>query len=278
MEAVIFYYMGVGFVAGMVGSMLGLGGGIIIVPALTILLDVNVKSAIAASLISLVATSVMAVSVYARQGLVNYKLGMVFETMTIVGSFVGSWTAIYIDEKWLLFFFCLLLVGAGGTMLHQAWDGPRPAMRGSAISSGRSRWIGQYVDAGGQSVSYEVRHAMPGTLLSIVAGWISGLLGVGGGIVKVPIMTSICGLPVRVATATSSFMIGFTGLAGALVYFMYGHVDVSMTSALAIGVVTGSMTGSRQALRMSSKYLTLIFVLVLAVTAVRLMIKAWNMP
>ncbi len=278
MEAAILYYVGIGFAAGVVGSMLGLGGGIIIVPALTILLDINVKSAIAASLISLVATSVMAVSVYARQGLVNYKLGMAFETMTIIGSFVGSWTAIYIDERWLLYCFGLLLISAGGTMLHRAWGGSRPSAGGRAISSARSPWMGEYVDAGGQIVSYEVRHAMPGTLLSIVAGWISGLLGVGGGVVKVPIMTSICGLPMRVATATSSFMIAFTGLAGALVYFMYGHVDVTMTSALAIGVVAGAMTGSWQALRMSSKYLTLVFVVVLAVTAVRLMIKAWNMP
>lgn len=265
----------VGFIAGALGSLLGLGGGIIMIPVLTILLDVDIKSAISSSLVSLVATSVMTVSVLGRHGLINYRLGLLFVSTTIVGSFGGSMTGVYVHEQFLLVAFSVLLLAGAVVMVRRVLDHRnRPDERIQDEASVRLGIGGTYMDAAGQTRDYRVRYPLWGTALSTAAGWISGLLGVGGGIVQVPLMNSLCQVPMKVATATSSFMIGFTGLAGALVYFLHGSVDLLMTAALVIGIVAGSIVGSRAAIRVSSRTLLWLFVIVLVVSAMRLIHKA----
>ncbi len=279
MDWLIAAYILTGWCAGLLGSMVGLGGGIIVVPALTLLLNVNIKNAVSSSLISLVATSVMSVSVYAERRLVHYRLGLVFVFTTILGSFLGSYVGVYLDPQTVMICFAVLIGAAIPVMTVRLFQGEkyidRSVLRtGPVTRTGLLELYGRYPadDTEGGSY-YRVRHAKAGAALSTLAGAVSGLLGVGGGIIQVPMLNGLCGVPVRVATATSAFMIGFTGLAGATTYFLYEQFDLSMTGAVVVGVTVGSWMGSRLALLIRTRAIVGILIAVLVATLVRMVIR-----
>ncbi len=277
MSEPVLYYIIIGTAAGTLGSLVGLGGGIIMVPALTILLGVDIKYAISASLISLVATSVMSVSVFAKKKLVHFKLGLLLETTTIAGSFAGSYIGVYLNAEVLMVLFAIVLIAASAMLIRNLYkknNGPALTYVAPSAAEAFLEVRGSYTPEGaGTAYEYEVKKVPLNIVLSTFAGGISGLLGVGGGIFKVPMMHLIGGVPVKVATATSSFMIGFTGLAGAIVYFIYDRFDPVMTASLIFGIIGGSYIGSKIAMRVPAKALVVTLLIVLLYTSFRMMVK-----
>ena len=277
MNEPILYYMVIGAVAGTLGSMVGLGGGIIMVPALTILLGVDIKNAISASLISLVATSVMSVSVFAKKKVVHFKLGLILVSTTIVGSFVGSYIGVYLEPRILMILFASLMILASAMLFRNLKRRTVDVSYEPAEGEGVESFL--YItgtfrsETSGGMEFFKVKRVPLNIILSTFAGCISGLLGVGGGIIQVPMMHLVGGVPIKIASATSSFMIGFTGLAGAIVYFIYDQFNLVMTSALIIGIICGSYLGSKIALKVNSKFLIVVLLVILLYTSFRMFSK-----
>lgn len=253
--------------AGFIGALLGLGGGIILVPGLTLLFHYDVKVAIAASLVSVIATSTAAATVYVQEHLTNIRLGMLLETATTSGALVGGLVASHIAGRYLYLLFAAILVYAGATMLR----GQRRAAMPVDIGKPTSALDGSYFDpATGRQVSYIVTRVPTGLFGSAIAGLISGLLGVGGGIIKVPLMNLAMRVPMKAAIGTSNFMIGVTAAAGALVFWANGKVDPAVAAPTVIGVLIGARIGTKAAARAHTRILRLAFVVLIAITAVQM--------
>lgn len=263
--------LGISYVAGLLGSLVGVGGGIIVVPALTLLLGVSIQKAIAASIISVIATSSGAAASYVSERITNMRLGMVLEVATVAGALTGAYLAVVVSGRWLFMTFALVLFYTVWTMLrpkgHRIESAPDPmADRLALHGSFFDRSIGQQVD-------YRVSRTKLGFAVSYVAGVASGLLGIGGGVLKVPVMNLAMGIPIKVCTATSNFMIGVTAAASAAVYLMRGEVLPFVAAPVALGVMLGARTGARVMGGIPSGVIRVIFVVVLAVSAAQMLLK-----
>jgi uncharacterized protein len=256
--------------AGFVGAMLGLGGGIILVPGLTLLFHYDVKIAVAASLVSVIATSSAAATVYVSERFTNIRLGMLLEVATTSGALIGGLVAVHVPSKYLYFTFAAILIYAGTMMLRG-----RRESSGQPMTSAPTNGLGEtyYDPYREKTVSYEVTKVPTGLAGSLGAGLISGLLGVGGGIIKVPLMNLAMRVPMKAAIATSNFMIGVTAATGAIVFWLNGKVDPAVAAPTVIGVLIGARLGTRVAGRAKSRYLVLAFVLFIALTAVQMVLK-----
>ncbi len=264
--------IGIGLLAGALGSMVGLGGGILIVPALTIFLDIPVKTAISASLISLVATSIMSVSVFSKRGFIHFELGFYLLVTTLLGSFLGSYSIQFVDQKTILILFVGLIVMAIYAMFNKLKIKQDSWVPAGSDDGQKFVLVGEFETPKGPTF-YGVENLKKSIGVSFAAGCISGMLGVGGGIVQVPVMNILSKVPLKVSTATSSFIIGFTGLASAIVYILYDQWDLRLTSTLIIGVLAGSYVGSKLALKLSNTLTVGVFIAVLVATAIKLMLK-----
>lgn len=273
MDFLFLIYIGIGFLAGFIGSLVGLGGGIIVVPALTIALNMDIKNAIGASLVSLISTSVMTVSVLAKNNLVHFQLGLLLVSTTIFGSFLGSYTAVFLNPKILMIVFASFMLAAAYMLLRKKKISEESLMDTVPPTSNALDLYGEIKKESGIKY-FKIKRVKLGIGLSAIAGWLSGMLGVGGGIVQVPMMNLICGVPIKIAAATSSFMIGFTGLAGALVYGLFGKIDWYLSASLVLGTMLGSYAGSKAAVKLKSGVMAKILVAVLIVSAIRLIIKS----
>jgi uncharacterized membrane protein YfcA len=232
-------------VAGWVGSLLGVGGGIIIVPTLSLLAGVSIRHAIAASIVAVVATSSAAASRYLRQGYANIRLGIFLEPATAGGAFLGAFCSGLLPDQTLYLLFGAILIFAATQMLrkpgaeHTCLPPPDPV-------ADRLRLHGACpLTPGGAAQPYRVSRSKTGLAVSAAAGIVSGLLGVGGGLFKVPMMHLAMGVPLKAATATSNFMIGVTASTGAALYFMRGEVIAHIAAPVAIGVIAGSKIGAK---------------------------------
>ncbi len=249
--------------------MLGIGGGVMLIPLLTGLFGVPIKTAIGASIISVIATSSAAGAVYVGRGMTHTRLSMVMEIATTMGALAGGITAVLISPNALAFIFGLVLIYVVYSMRGLAKEevAARPASVGVLETS--------YTDPlSGQVITYGVRHLPVGMLASFFAGNISGLLGIGGGIIKVPIMTLLMGIPLRAAIATSNFMIGITAATSAVIYYQHGYIDPSIAIPTALGVLFGAQGGTRIGGRVRSARLKQIFQALLLVFAAEMFIKA----
>jgi hypothetical protein len=255
----------VGAATGLVGSMLGLGGGVFLVPLLTLALGVPIRVAIAASLVSVIATASASATVSLNRGLVNMRLGLALEVATSAGGLAGGLTAAALSQKQLFAAFGSTLAVMGVLMASRS--GRRNIIADPGLDPGRLG--GRLVEDGVQYV-YRVKRLFLGLASSLVAGAISGLLGVGGGIIKVPILNTFCGIPIRVAAATSAFMIGVTAAASAFIYWSRGEVVLPLTAAVALGALPASLLGARLAERVHARYLKLIMAAVLVAVAARM--------
>ncbi|HMW32793.1 MAG TPA: sulfite exporter TauE/SafE family protein [bacterium] len=275
----ILAYLIIGFTAGAVGSMVGLGGAIIMTPALTILLNVPIKSAIGASLIALIATSVMSTAVYSKKELIHYRYGMLLLILMVSGSFIGSAIGVMMDARLLSLFFVALMIFAAAFLLYQVFQNENPDARVEWQNDEEPHRFppnGVLLEAhSGIRKFYRVQHGVVMMFISGIAGVISGMLGVGGGIIQVPFMHAINRMPIKAATATSGFMIGYTGMAGALVYVIFGQFELIMTSALVLGILTGSQAGARLAIRLHARWIIYLVIVVLTVAAIRLFMKVF---
>ena len=260
-------------VAGLIGSLLGLGGGLIIIPALTLALGFNMQEAVGASLIGVIATSTGAASRYVQQGFVNVKLGMLLETTTTIGSIIGALIAIYTDQKILALVFAVILTYSAVYMLRRP---ERTISPESAELDGQMLDLScTYTDArSGKEICYGVKGIKTGMGAGLLAGATSGMLGIGGGVIKVPVMNTCMCVPMKAATATSNFMIGATALAGAVVYYSYGLISPVLAATVAIGVIMGAFVGTRLTLGSEGRTLRTFFSLFLIGIAVLMVLKA----
>ena len=258
-----------GFIAGTFGALLGLGGGVLLIPFLVMVLDIPMHQAIATSIIAVIATSSVGAAMNLERRTVHMRLGMLLEIATVTGAILGGITANYLSAtilaklfSGLLFFVAIIMLWRirqhnGQEILHT--DGILP---------------GTFTDdATGTTVHYTVKKVPVAMLISLVAGNVSGLLGVGGGIFKVPAMHILSGIPMKAATATSNFMIGVTAAASAFIYFAHGHLNPFVASTAALGVLAGSMTGVRISRKIHSKVLTWVFALALLGISIQLYLR-----
>jgi len=252
-----------GLAAGTFGSLLGLGGGILIVPLLTLWFDLPLREAVGVSLVSVIMTSGASAGVYLERHVANLRLGMTLELFTAFGALLGGLVAFLLDESVIAGLFALLLVY---TALSMARGGRRPEPATDDAPVDPAGPPPTFTDSLG-GPGYGVRHLPAASVGSVFAGITSALLGVGGGLVKVPIMHLGMGVPLRVATATSNLMIGVTASAGAIVYLLNGGIDPYVAGPTAVGVFLGASVGSRVAHRVDTRLLRLLFVVVLLYTA-----------
>jgi uncharacterized membrane protein YfcA len=251
-----------GIAAGTFGSLLGLGGGILIVPLLTLGFDLPVREAVGASLVAVIMTSGASAAVYLERHVANLRLGMTLEMFTAFGALLGGLVAFLLDEQVLAGLFTILLVYTAISMARgRGGADPEAGVELPPIADPPT-----FTDTLG-GPGYRIRHLPGATVGSVFAGVVSALLGVGGGLVKVPIMHLGMGVPLRVATATSNLMIGITASAGAIVYLMHGGIDPYVAGPTAVGVFVGASVGSRMAHRIDTRVLRILFVVVLLYTA-----------
>ena len=258
--------------AGFLGAILGLGGGLIVVPALTLLMKVDIRLAIGASIISVIATSSGAAAAYVRDRMANLRLAMFLEIGTTAGAITGAYLAGLLHPRWLFILFGVVLGYSAIVMLKG-----RREVEGERVVGTLTRHLrlnASYFDPSeGEEVHYQPVRARLGLLLMYIAGIMSGLLGIGSGALKVPAMDLAMELPIKVSTATSNFMIGVTAAASAGVYFARGQIDPFIAAPVAIGVLAGSFIGSRTLGKLSSRAVRVTFVIVLIVVSVQMLVK-----
>ncbi len=259
--------------AGVLGSLLGLGGGIIVVPALTLLLHVDIRFAIGASIVSVIATSSGAAAAYVRDGMTNLRVAMFLELGTTAGALSGAYLAGVVPVRTLYLVFGVVMGYSALAMFRKRHAALAAAVPADGLAD-RLRLHGSYVDeALGREIHYPVTGSTVGLGLMYVAGVVSGLLGIGSGALKVPAMDLAMRLPIKVSTATSNFMIGVTAAASAGVYFARGQVDPFVAGPVAMGVLTGALAGSRLLGRLHSSVIRTVFVAVLLWVSVEMLLK-----
>ena len=264
--------LGFSFVAGLIGSLVGVGGGIVVVPVLTLLLGVDIRYAIGASIVSVIATSSGAAASYVRDGVANLRVAMTLEIATAGGALAGAMLATHVAGRWLFVLFGLILCHTAWSMSRKRRAATTPVPR-DAIAD-RLRLHGRYVDLStNATVDYRVARVPLGLAVSAVAGVMSGLLGIGGGAIKVPAMNLAMGMPLKACTATSNFMIGVTAAASAMVYFLRGDVLPFIAAPVAAGVVVGATCGSKLLGRLPVRVIRVAFVVVLLITASQMLWK-----
>jgi uncharacterized membrane protein YfcA len=263
------YLLAGGFAAGTFGALLGLGGGVLLIPFLVIVLGIPMHQAIATSIIAVIATSSAGAAMNLERRIVNIRLGMLLEIGTVSGAVFGGITANYLSAAVLTKLFSTLLIFVAIVMI---WRVRRH--KGKEIIQTDGILPGTFIDdASGKTVTYTVKRIPSAMLVSIVAGNVSGLLGVGGGLFKVPAMNIFSGIPMKAATATSNFMIGVTAAASAFIYFAHGHLNPFIASGAALGVLAGSFTGIHISRKIHAKVLTWIFIIVLVGISIQLFLK-----
>jgi len=260
--------------SGLAGAMLGLGGGVFMVPLLVFLMGVPIKIAAGASILAVVATSSAAAATYVRDEITNMRLGMFLELATTVGAVTGALVTASVSESALSTVFGLTLFYASAVMYQQMRKVGRSwvAAQNDGLAN-RLHLEGQYYDkARSEWITYGVSKTPVTFGISYVAGVVSGLLGIGGGGIKVPAMNVVGGVPMKVAVATSNFMIGVTAAASALVYIRNGFCDAFVAGPVMLGTLLGAFTGARLTGRVRGVFLKKVFVVVLALIAARMIL------
>ncbi len=260
----------VSFLAGLLGSLTGLGGGVVLVPLLTLLFKVDIRYAIGASLVSVIATSSGAASAYVKEGFSNIRIGMFLEIATTLGALAGAFVVRWIPTNAIAVIF-------GAVLLYSAVLSRRPrsvAARNVPPDplATRLRMNGSFPDVEGTR-SYNVQRVPTGFGLMFGAGTLSGLLGIGSGAVKVLAMDQAMQIPFKVSTTTSNFMIGVTAAASAGVYLHRGYIDPGLSMPVVLGVLLGSFLGTRILVKAETKVLRLIFSLVILSLGVQMIYK-----
>jgi uncharacterized protein len=264
------------FAAGAAGGLLGLGGGIFVVPMLILVFDLPITLAISTSLVAVIATSCGAASTYVGAGIADIRLGMFLEVATVVGGLLGAILTVYVlanYEQVLLFAFVPAVLVPAYLMIERRDKHSVPHPPPDARAD-RLHLHGSFPTETGAIRTFRVTGTTPGLFLSGIAGIVSGLLGIGGGVFYVPAMNLFMNIPVRVASGTSNFMIGVTATASALVYLLAGRVALFWTVPIVIGMLIGSRAGTGLQGKVSTYTFKVLFVGVLIFTALLLLLRA----
>jgi uncharacterized protein len=256
--------------AGFLGALTGLGGGVVVVPALTLALGVDMKYAIGASLVSVIATSSGAAAAYVREGFSNIRIGMFLEIATTIGAIVGAYLAGRVSTHALAIVFSLALLQAA----YQSFKGMSGHSEGvdSDALAKRLRMSGSY-PADGQLAQYGVRNVPGGFAMMFCAGALSGLLGIGSGALKVIAMDRIMRIPFKVSTTTSNFMIGVTAAASVGLYLSRGYIDPLVAMPVMLGVLSGALLGAKVLVHARVRTLRFVFGAVILALAIEMMVN-----
>ncbi|HEV2620319.1 MAG TPA: sulfite exporter TauE/SafE family protein [Acidobacteriaceae bacterium] len=261
------------FVAGLLGSLTGLGGGVVLIPLLTLVFHVDLRYAIGASLISVIATSSGAAAAYVREGYSNVRIGMFLEVATTIGAVFGAFLATRVPTRALAMVF-------GVVLLYSAWISRRQK-GGEAAEAVENPWSdklgmsGSFPDGRGGTIEYRVDRIEAGFATMFGAGTLSGLLGIGSGAVKVLAMDKIMRIPFKVSTTTSNFMIGVTAAASAGIYLARGYVDAGLAFPVIVGVLAGSLVGAKVLVHCRVSLLRTIFAFVIVALGLEMIVNGW---
>jgi uncharacterized membrane protein YfcA len=259
------------FFAGLLGSLTGLGGGVVLVPLLTLVFKVDIRYAVGASLVSVIATSSGAAAAYVKEGFTNIRIGMFLEIATTLGALVGAFLASMVPTAAIgLVFGIVLLYSAYMSVKNQPDSGED--VEPDALAT-RLKMDGSYPSLTGPR-AYHVRHVPAGFSLMFGAGTLSGLLGIGSGAVKVLAMDRAMNIPFKVSTTTSNFMIGVTAAASAGVYLNRGYIDPGLAMPVMLGVLAGSLLGTRVLAVTKTQKLRVVFAAVIALLGLEMLYKA----
>ena len=255
--------------AGLLGSLTGLGGGVIIIPLLTLILGVDIHYAIGASLVSVIATSSGAAAAYVKEGITNMRIGMFLEIATTLGAVIaGAFLINYIKNTNILevVFGAVLIFSAFMSLKKKINHEEHGNNKGLAA---KLRLNGNYPTTEGLSF-YTVRNVVGGWFMMLLAGILSGLLGIGSGALKVLAMDNIMRVPFKVSTTTSNFMIGVTAAASAVIYFQKGYINPGIAAPVMLGVLIGAMFGAKILVKAQTKWLRYGFAIVVTYLAIQM--------
>lgn len=259
--------------AGFLGALTGLGGGVVLVPLLTLGFHVDLRYAIGASLISVIATSSGSAAAYVREGFSNVRIGMFLEVATTLGALFGAFLASRIPTSGLAITFGVVLLYSA----YLSWE--RKGCQRNVVTTGspwsdRLRLSGSFPQNGGEE-TYRVDRIAAGFVTMLGAGTLSGLLGIGSGAVKVLAMDKIMRIPFKVSTTTSNFMIGVTAAASAGIYLHRGYIDPGLAFPVMLGVLAGSLLGARLLVRTRVSLLRSVFTVVILALGVEMIVNGW---
>jgi uncharacterized membrane protein YfcA len=266
----------ISILAGLVGALAGVGGGILIVPTLTLLFGIDIRLAIGASIVSVIATSSGAAAAYVRDRMTDMRVGMFLELATTTGAVVGALLAAIVAQSFLYVLLGVVLLGSALMQVLRLGEEMPPEVEPSGLAA-RLRLASSYPDARlGREVSYAARRVPLGFVLMWGAGLVSGLLGIGSGALKVVAMDGAMRLPMKVSSATSNFMIGVTAAASAGIYLGRGDVDPTLVAPVALGVLAGAMLGARLLPRLANRHVRWIFLPVLLVIGIQTLLRGFG--
>ncbi len=267
MSEIIILFLGA-ISAGLLGSLTGLGGGVIIIPLLTLGFGVPMHYAIGASLISVIGTSSGAAVAFVKEGFTNMRIGMFLEIATTAGAIVGALVSGMLNPNTIGIIFASILLLTVILNLKGKPDHQEPVIKGSLEE--KLKLYGTFPDKGVLK-SYSARNTVPGFFMMMFAGAMSGLLGIGSGALKVLAMDNMMRLPFKVSTTTSNFMIGVTAVASSLIYFQRGEIIPVIVAPVLVGVVVGSFIGSKTLMVSKTKKLKTFFAIVITILSIYMM-------
>lgn len=260
------------YLAGLAGSLTGLGGGVVIIPLLTLFFHVDIRYAIGAALVASIATSSGSASAYVKEGITNIRLGMFLEIATTAGAVMGAILAIYTPVNIVAILFGFTLIFSAAMTLRKKHEGA--LAEGSKLSYLLK--LNSSYPAKDGVVDYKLKNIGGGFSIMTLAGMLSGLLGIGSGALKVLAMDSAMRVPFRVSTTTSNFMVGVTAAASAVVYLQRGYIDPGIAFPVIIGVLAGAFTGSKLLMKIDVKWLKIIFSFAITAIALNMIYNGFN--
>lgn len=252
------------YCAGLLGSLTGLGGGVVVIPVLTLCFGVDFHYAVGAALVASIATSSGSGSAYVKEGVTNIRLGMFLEIATTIGAVCGAAVAIYLNSNTIAIIYGGVLVLTA--IMQQRRKSDHNGVVGSEMAC-RLKLFGSWPQKDGTMKSYQLRHVGGGFSVMYVAGVLSGILGIGSGVLKVIAMDGIMKVPFKVSTTTSNFMMGVTACASAVIYVQRGNIVPGMACPVMIGVLFGALTGAKLLKRLDVRLLRRIFCIVILMVA-----------
>lgn len=260
------------YLAGLVGSLTGLGGGVVVIPLLTLVFHVDIRYAIGAALLASIANSSGAASAYIKEGITNIRLGMFLEIATTVGAVAGALIAIYTPTNTIAILFgAVLLFSAAMTLRKKNQEALTEGSRLSAVLKLNSSYPTQT-----GTVEYKLKNVGAGFSIMTVAGVMSGLLGIGSGALKVLAMDTAMKIPFKVSTTTSNFMIGVTAAASAVVYLQRGYMDPGIAFPVVLGVLGGAFTGAKLLTKINPSTLRIIFCIAITFVALEMIYNGYH--
>ena len=260
------------YLAGLLGSLTGLGGGVVVIPLLTLVFHVDIRYAIGAALLASIATSSGAASAYVKEGITNIRLGMFLEIATTIGAVIGALIAVYTPTNTIAILFGLILIFSAAMTLRK--KNTEALTEGSRLAALLK--LNNNYPVNGALVEYKLTNVIGGFSMMTVAGVVSGLLGIGSGALKVLAMDTTMKIPFKVSTTTSNFMIGVTAAASAVVYLQRGYMDPGIAFPVILGVLAGAFTGSKLLTRINPKVLRIIFCVAITFVAIEMIYNGYH--